>query len=163
VASNSGDQNGLGAFVLKCGAIAGSISAVIGLLTWVAHLKPKPPEGPQSVGVTISSAKIDDIRGEEAVVKFTAKIDGYRNQSLSIWWTLYDAKTRHQVFVPHLGPHDRLRGGTINPTAQDFQGNEQFNVEVPFGGTFFVRVDIADDAKEKTLASQDTGVFEVPR
>ena len=165
--------------LLRAGAIAGALSAILGLLfLFFPRLKPTVTETPKTRAVILSNLQVNFREyGDSAVwIVFKAQIDGYQGITLSVMWTLYDAGTGHEfdtwplLQVP-LGPHTTRHEGwpraKFTPTVQSesFSGEIRIPgrplVNTVIGRTWRVKLEVIDPAGAQ-LTYAETEPFSVP-
>src|SRR5438105_2160928 len=94
----------------QLGAVAGAITAIV-TLVFLLFPRFKPQEPVERRGVTVSDVKVSPRElGDYLVVRFSAHVQGYKDETLPVLWMLYDVDTGKPVTngrpdrPPPLGP-----------------------------------------------------------
>jgi hypothetical protein len=171
----AGVGRSLSSLLMKAGAVAGAIGAVLALVfVLVPSLQPKSSEPPAEKRGDIGVLKVERpvtyqaylqrtglpggdygrsyLRREGVLVNFDVSITGYKSKDLPLRWSLYDAASGTQV--------SESKGTTLRAQADTDRATWHVWAPLPQrGGTFYLLIQLFDPAGVVPLDQAQTEPF----
>ena len=134
---------GLMRTLAQIGAAAGALTAIV-TLVFLMFPRFKPQEPVQRSGVTVDHVQVNPRElGDYIIVRFSAHVQGYKDETLPVMWMLYDVDTGKPVTnwrpdrpIP-LGPvenrHKAVPTSQFKPSVQDETLLGDVRIEKPHG------------------------------